>query len=68
MTCKLTTGVLALVLLAASAVRAQDAPRIAIEQIEHNFGEVLKGVTLQHSFRFKNEGKADLEIRNVAPS
>jgi len=44
------------------------APKIAIQTLEYNFGEVKKGENAQHIFTFKNEGKADLEIKNVAPS
>lgn len=43
-------------------------PKISIAKTEHNFGEVNKGETVSHTFVFKNEGEADLLIRNVAPS
>ncbi len=59
-------AVFALTLTAAAF--GQNAPKIAIKQTEHNFGEVNRGAALQHTFVLKNEGKADLEIRNVAPS
>lgn len=65
---KSLAGVILIGLMMTAAALAQSAPRIAIKQTEHNFGEVNRGAALQHSFVFKNEGKADLEIRNVAPS
>lgn len=64
---------LAALLLSLSAALAQGgadtpAPKLVIKQKEHNLGEVKKGVQAQHTFVFKNEGKADLVIKNVAPS
>jgi Spy/CpxP family protein refolding chaperone len=62
---------LAALLLLASAAFAQgsaDAPKLVIKSKEHNLGEVKKGTQAQHTFVFKNEGKADLLIKNVAPS
>lgn len=46
----------------------QAAPKIVIKQLEYSFGEIKKGAVADHTFTFKNEGKADLQIRNVAPS
>jgi hypothetical protein len=46
----------------------QASPKIVIKQLEHNFGEIKKGAVAEHIFTFRNEGKADLQIRNVAPS
>lgn len=49
--------------------QAKDAtPKLVIKQLEHSFGEIKKGVVANHSFTFRNEGKADLEIKSVAPS
>jgi hypothetical protein len=44
------------------------APRLVIDKLEHNFGEIKKGDPVKHTFIVKNEGKANLEIKNVAPS
>lgn len=46
----------------------QAAPKIVIPKMEHNFGEIKKGANATYTFTFKNEGKADLEIKRVAPS
>ncbi len=56
--------------LAASAVFAQTAgaPKLVIAATEHNVGEVKRGAQATYTFVLKNEGNADLEIRNVAPS
>lgn len=43
-------------------------PKIAIQKLEHSFGEVKKGASAQHSFTVKNEGGADLEIKSVVPA
>jgi hypothetical protein len=63
-------GIIAIALAMTSIAFSQtgNAPKLIIKQTEHNFGEVKKGETAQHAFTFKNEGKADLEIKNVAPS
>ena len=58
-------------LLAAHAAFAQTAapaPKLVIASNEHNLGEVKRGAEAKHTFTVKNEGQADLEIRNVAPS
>jgi len=46
----------------------QAGPKLAIQKLEHSFGEIKKGAVAQHTFTFKNEGKADLVIKDVAPS
>ena len=54
----------------AFAVTAQDGakPKVSIPSLEHSFGSVKAGTPLTYSFEIKNEGKVDLEIKNVAPS
>jgi hypothetical protein len=54
--------------MAQSGADKPAAPKLVIKQLERNFGEIKKGVTVQHAFTFRNEGKANLEIKNVAPS
>jgi len=46
---------------------APPAPKLVIAQAEHNFGEVKAGEVVTHTFVVKNEGKADLLIKNVVP-
>jgi hypothetical protein len=43
------------------------APRLVIESLTHDFGEVKAGTPLRYAFKVKNEGKADLLINNVSP-
>lgn len=45
-----------------------NAPKLTIKETEHNFGEVKKTANPSYTFVFKNEGKADLEIKRVAPT
>lgn len=54
----------------AFSVAAQDGakPKLSIPALEHSFGTVKAGTPLTYSFQIKNEGKVDLEIKNVAPS
>ncbi len=44
------------------------APKLVLTETEHNFGEVKEGITLSHTFKVKNEGRADLMIKSVVPS
>ncbi len=67
---KFIPGVLTLFLALSIAAWAQTAeqPRMVLKSTEYNFGEVKKGKTVEYAFVFKNEGKADLEIKAVAPA
>jgi len=47
---------------------SQAKPKLVIPTLEHNFGEIKKGSVATHSFTFRNEGKADLEVARVVPS
>jgi hypothetical protein len=42
-------------------------PKLVIESFTHDFGEVKSGTPLEYSFVIKNQGKADLLIKSVAP-
>jgi hypothetical protein len=44
-----------------------DVPKLVIESFTHDFGEVKAGTPLNYSFIIKNQGKANLEIKSVAP-
>src|SRR5262249_30488892 len=44
------------------------APKIALEEREHNFGNVKEGEEVSHTFKIKNEGAAELVIHNVSPA
>jgi glutathione peroxidase len=44
------------------------APKIALEEREHDFGKVSMGKELSHTFKIKNEGVAELIIHNVSPA
>lgn len=41
------------------------SPKLVVEKTEFNAGEVRDGDPVKHSFIFRNEGNADLEIKNV---
>ena len=43
-------------------------PKLVMAQTDFSFGEVKAGEELNHTFALKNEGTADLLIKNVAPS
>jgi hypothetical protein len=43
-------------------------PKLVIAALEHSFGKVQPGTPLTHSFKVRNEGQADLEIKSVSPA
>ncbi len=50
-----------------SPADAPPAPKMVIDSLSHDFGEVKAGVPLVHVFKLKNMGKGDLLIKNVSP-
>ena len=63
----------ALVLAFTSIATAQDkqpadAPKLVMDSFQHDFGEIKAGTALNYTFIVKNQGKANLEIKSVAPS
>ena len=44
------------------------APKLAIASLEHSFGSVKPGTPLTFTFKIKNQGQSDLEIKSVSPS
>jgi hypothetical protein len=44
------------------------APKLVVEQPTFDFGEVLQGQTVQHTFRFSNDGNEPLQIEKVKSS
>jgi len=69
---KITIALIVAVVAAAAIVAAQQKetgqPKLALDAFEHSFGTIKAGTPLKHSFPIKNEGRADLEIKNVIPS
>ena len=47
---------------------AAKAPKLKLESLEYNFGQVKEGEVIKHIFTVKNDGVAELIIHNVAPS
>ena len=43
-------------------------PRLVMAAVEHSFGAVKPGTPLTYTFEVRNEGEANLEIKNVSPS
>lgn len=43
-------------------------PKLMIESLEHSFGKIAPGTPLTYTFKVRNAGDADLEIKNVSPS
>jgi hypothetical protein len=53
---------------AANNTPGNGQPKLAIDSFEHSFGTVKAGTPLNHTFKFKNDGKAPLAITNVSPA
>ena len=47
---------------------AQSAPRLIFDKEIYNFGKIKQGETVEHTFRFKNEGNSNLTIYTVKPT
>ena len=65
-------GLVVMLFAAVGSVFGQSAasgvPKLVIKSTEHNVGEIKKGTPASHTYVFKNEGTADLEIKRVAPT
>lgn len=48
-------------------VSAQSKPKIVVDSAFHDYGEVMRGTTVSHAFVIKNQGNADLIIRDAKP-
>lgn len=46
----------------------EDAPIIEFSKLEHDFGEINEGDTVETTFKFKNTGKSELIITNIKAS
>lgn len=44
------------------------APKLKLEASSHDFGRVAEGSQVKHVFKVRNEGKAELIIKNVSPA
>ena len=76
MTVRKSTLSIALILFLALIATGQEAkpaqgtsePKLVIDATNYDFGTVKSGSFVSHTFKIKNEGAADLLIKNVAPS
>lgn len=64
------TETTATAVLEGTAPAALDGPHgtLKLDALEHEFGAVKAGTPLSYTFKFKNKGKAPLEITEVKPS
>src|SRR6185436_14245003 len=69
---KQTVGALVGLLMLLSVSWAQSgnpgspAPKLVIKSSEFSAGDVKMGEVVRHTYTFRNEGNANLEIKNVA--
>lgn len=57
-----------IILIFGALAFAEGAPRISFTQNHHDFGRVLQGKIVEHTFTFENRGTADLLISEVTTS
>lgn len=55
-------------ILAIGAQAQQTGPQLTWEDSNHNFGEVVIGDKVEHTYKFTNTGNEPLIITNVKPS
>jgi len=48
-------------------VLAQPRPKIVVDSVLHNYGEVMRGEKVSHAFVIKNQGKGTLIIKKAKP-
>lgn len=46
----------------------ESAPKMVFDETSFNFGAITQGEKVNHSFKFRNEGKSDLVIRKITTS
>jgi hypothetical protein len=51
-----------------TCLSALAGPRLVLLEDTHDFGQMIQGDAVSHTFPFENRGKADLEIKKVRPS
>jgi len=59
---------LSVVFSAVSLAQQSGAPKLVVAKADHDFGKVIEGKAVSHTFKLKNEGSADLVIKNVSPA
>ncbi len=62
------TLLMILVMGAALATEAADAPRLVLEESSHSLAPVYEGEPLEHAFEIQNRGGRPLHILDVAVS
>lgn len=46
----------------------ESAPKMVFDETSFNFGTITQGEKVNHSFKFRNEGKSELVIRKISTS
>ena len=46
----------------------KNAPKLSVEKPEYDLGKVEEGKEVTYTFKIKNEGNAELVIKNVSPA
>lgn len=60
---------LALALASVSVAQQKTpAPKLVVDKVDFDFGKVIEGKVVAHTFKLKNEGSGELVIKNVSPA
>ena len=51
-----------------TAAQLENAPKMVFEESTFNFGTITEGEKVNHTFKFRNDGKQDLFIRKISTS
>jgi hypothetical protein len=60
-------GMFSIITLEQPATASPAGPKLVIAAPEHSFGNIKPGTPLTHTFKIRNDGQADLEIKSVKP-
>ncbi|MBI1765726.1 MAG: DUF1573 domain-containing protein [Acidobacteria bacterium] len=64
----LSCALLLLTVTAFGQAKSTAEPKLVLDSAAHDFGKVTEGAEIVHTFKIKNEGAAELVIKNVSPA
>jgi len=65
---KVTTGIVKNTKSAKKGAKPYERPQIMFKETTYNFGKIIQGEKIEHTFHFTNAGRADLVLSKVSTS
>lgn len=65
---QVTTDIIQNPVTASGDIKAEGLPAIRFEKTEHDFGAIIEGEIVEHTFNFTNTGGSDLVLTKVSAS